>query len=96
MGSFMLCWKKTDRAVDRCRAALSALPFFLLLLFVLPGTQASASSATIQRAHAEIREGVVYLDIDLKLVLDKEMIDAMPRINGAIVWSSTHCRKPGL
>ncbi|MDD4965368.1 DUF4390 domain-containing protein [Halothiobacillus sp.] len=77
MGSFMLCWKKTDRAVDRCRAAVSALSFFLLLLFALPGTEASASSATIVRAHAEIREGVVYLDVDLKLVLDKEMIDAM-------------------
>jgi hypothetical protein len=77
MGSFMLCWKKTDRAADRNSAAASALSVFLLLALVLLCAQAHASSANIQRAHAEIREGVVYLDVDLKLVLDKEMVDAM-------------------
>lgn len=73
----MLCWKKTDQVPQRSRAVLSALLFFLFVLFALPGSEASASSAVITRAHAEIREGVVYLDIDLNIVLDKEMIDAM-------------------
>lgn len=77
MGSFMLCWKKTDRTPDHRRAAWSALLFFPFLLFVLLWTPASASSAAIRSAHAEIREGVVYLDVDLRIVLDKEMVEAM-------------------
>lgn len=73
----MPCWKKTDWPGISYRAAGSALALFLLMLLLLFATQAMASSATIKRAHAEVREGVVYLDVDLKLVLDKEMIDAM-------------------
>lgn len=50
-----------------------ALPI-LLAGFVGP---VFASTAKVVGAHAEIREGVLYLDVDFKLSLDKEMIDAM-------------------
>lgn len=36
-----------------------------------------ASSAQVTGAHAEVREGMLYLDVDFKLVLDKVMIDAL-------------------
>jgi len=46
-------------------------------LLLLMAQSALASSAQIIDAHAEIREDVVYLDVDLQIAFDAEMIEAM-------------------
>ncbi|MHB1228955.1 MAG: DUF4390 domain-containing protein [Halothiobacillus sp.] len=92
MAFSMLCWKNInsldnsfDGAEIACggrgalwrRRVLRPGAGFLLLCLVgfVPG--AMASSATITDAHAEVREDMVYLDVDLKLAFDPEMVEAM-------------------
>lgn len=54
---------------------------WLALWFALAGLWAgavqAASYAEITDAHAEVREGTVYLDVRMAVTLDQEMIDAM-------------------
>lgn len=79
------CWKRRESRIAGLKptAGSSALRWLgrvclgaLLLLGGLGGP-AFASSAKVVGAHAEVREGVLYLDVDFKLTLDKEMIEAM-------------------
>lgn len=79
------CWKRHEVRADGVTPAarprgLRWAGWLSLWLLVFQGGfvgQALASSAQVTDAHAEVREGVLYLDVDFKLVLDKEMIDAM-------------------
>lgn len=77
MDFFMPCWKKTDRSRQHRCTCLWCVLLLAMLLTAPFGAKAAASSATFTSAHAEIREGVVYLDLDFKLVLDRELIQAM-------------------
>ncbi|WP_322629971.1 DUF4390 domain-containing protein [Halothiobacillus sp.] len=79
------CWKRHEGRADGVTPAarpwvLRWVGWLFLWLLVLQGgfvSKVFASSAQVKDAHAEVREGVLYLDVDFKLVLDKEMIDAM-------------------
>ncbi|WP_407275669.1 DUF4390 domain-containing protein [Halothiobacillus sp. DCM-1] len=57
----------------------SALAVWVILgLAAWPGATAwAASDAEITDAHAEVREGVLYLDVRMNITLDQEMIEAM-------------------
>jgi len=92
MGFSMLCWKNINPrsaglgcARSACGGAGGAsrhgflrwVAYFLLLLLLAAAQSAQASSAVVTDAHAEIREDVLYLDVDLKIAFDPEMIAAM-------------------
>jgi hypothetical protein len=86
MGFFMPCWKNNNprtigsalacgRAAGVARCGFWRFIAAGLLLLMAQG--ALASSALITDAHAEIREDIVYLDVDLQISFNAEMIDAM-------------------
>ncbi len=71
MGFSMRCWKNADSP----RRALRVITLALGLL--LAGPVLAASRAEVVGAHAEVREGTVYLDVRMALSFDQELIEAM-------------------
>lgn len=81
----MLCWKNASPFRMHRRRMGRDSPWLQfgqaivlgLFFFLAAGQNAHATRAVITDAHAEIREDVLYLDADLTIDFDAEMIAAM-------------------
>ena len=67
---------RISQTVILVRGAQRLLRLLVGLLLLHVGT-ASAAGAQVTDAHAEVREGVVYLDVDLTIRLDPEIVKAL-------------------